>query len=63
MKGIDGTGAHLVHVPGWIDGWMEEKAVLRIAYSNQKFNTLCVQQFNIVGKKQRLIGYQHKWQF
>jgi hypothetical protein len=32
MKGIDSTGAPLVHVPGW----MEVKAVLRIAYSNQK---------------------------
>jgi hypothetical protein len=21
---------------GWVDGWMEVKAVLRIAYSNQK---------------------------
>jgi hypothetical protein len=36
MKGIDSTGAPLVHVPGWVDGWMEVKAVLRIAYSNQK---------------------------
>jgi hypothetical protein len=44
MKGIDSTGAPLVHVPvwmggwmdGWMDGWMEVKAVLRIAYSNQK---------------------------
>jgi hypothetical protein len=40
MKGIDSTGAHLAHVPGWMDGWMdgwmEVKAVLRIAYSNQK---------------------------
>jgi hypothetical protein len=24
-------------VDGWMDGWMEVKAVLRIAYSNQKF--------------------------
>jgi hypothetical protein len=37
MKGIDSTGAHFVHVPGWVDGWVEEKAVLRIAYSNQKY--------------------------
>jgi hypothetical protein len=45
MKGINRTGAALVHVPGWVggwmgewvDGWMEVKAVLRIAYSNQKF--------------------------
>jgi hypothetical protein len=22
MKGIDSTGAHLVHVHGWMDGWM-----------------------------------------
>ena len=22
MKGIDSTGAHLVHVPGWMGGWM-----------------------------------------
>jgi hypothetical protein len=40
MKGIDSTGAHLLLVPGWMDGWvdgcMEVKAVLRIAYSNQK---------------------------
>ncbi len=41
MKDIDSTGADLVHVPGWmdgwVDGWMEVKAILRIAYSNQKF--------------------------
>jgi hypothetical protein len=44
MKGIDRTGASLVHVPGcvggwmggWMDGRMEVKAILRIAYSNQK---------------------------
>jgi hypothetical protein len=40
MKGINSTGAPLVHVPGWMDGWVGEwvevKAVLRIAYSNQK---------------------------
>jgi hypothetical protein len=43
MKGINSTGAPLVHVPGWMDGWMDRwdgwvgvKAVLRIAYSNQK---------------------------
>ncbi len=30
--------APLVHVLGWMDGWMEVKAVLRIAYSNQKNN-------------------------
>jgi hypothetical protein len=22
MKGIDSNGAPLVHVPGWMDGWM-----------------------------------------
>jgi hypothetical protein len=33
MKGIDSTGAPLAHVPGWV----EVKAVLRIAYSNKKF--------------------------
>jgi hypothetical protein len=35
MKGIDRTGAQFVHVPGWMnglvdewmDGWMEVKAV------------------------------------
>jgi hypothetical protein len=27
---------------GWMDGWMEVKAVLRIAYSNQKLEiSLC----------------------
>jgi hypothetical protein len=36
MKGIDNTGAPLVHVPGW----MKVKAVLRIAYSNQKHYTI-----------------------
>jgi hypothetical protein len=36
MKGIDRTGAHLVHFPGWVDEWMEVKALLRITYSNQK---------------------------
>jgi hypothetical protein len=25
---------------GWVDGWMEVKAVLRIAYSNQKLKRL-----------------------
>jgi hypothetical protein len=40
MKGIDSTGAPLVHVPGLMDGWMEVKAVLRIAYSNQKLITI-----------------------
>jgi hypothetical protein len=34
MKGIDSTGAHLVHVPGWVGGWMEVKAVLKNDYSN-----------------------------
>jgi hypothetical protein len=23
MKGIDSTGAHLVHVPGWVGRWMD----------------------------------------
>jgi hypothetical protein len=40
MKGINSTGAPLVHVPGWMDRWMDGwvgvKAVLKIAYSNQK---------------------------
>jgi hypothetical protein len=44
MKGINRTGAPLVHVPGWVDGWMGGwvgvKAVLRIAYSNQKHTNL-----------------------
>jgi hypothetical protein len=35
-EGQDSTGARLVHVHGWMGGWMEVKAVLRIAYSNQK---------------------------
>jgi hypothetical protein len=30
-------GADFVHVPGWVDGWVGVKAVLRIAYINQKF--------------------------
>jgi hypothetical protein len=50
MKGIDSTGAALVHVPGWVDGWMGGwvdgwmgvKAVLRIAYSNQKWLSVTV---------------------
>jgi hypothetical protein len=36
MKGIDSPGVHFVHVPGWMDGWMEVKAFLSIAYSNQQ---------------------------
>jgi hypothetical protein len=44
MKGMNRTCAPLVHVPGWMDGWVDGwvdggvgvKAVLRIAYSNQK---------------------------
>jgi hypothetical protein len=39
MKGTNSTGAPLVHVPGWMDGWVGVKAVLRIAYSNQKVIT------------------------
>jgi hypothetical protein len=43
-QGIDTTGAHLVHVPrwmdGWLGGWMEVKAIFRIAYGNQKRNDL-----------------------
>jgi hypothetical protein len=23
MKGIDRTGTHFVHVPGWMGGWMD----------------------------------------
>jgi hypothetical protein len=23
MKGIDSTSAPLVHVPGWMDGWVD----------------------------------------
>jgi hypothetical protein len=34
MKGINNTDAPLVHVPGWVG--VGVKAVLRIAYSNQK---------------------------
>jgi hypothetical protein len=53
MKGINSTGATLVHVPGWMDGWVDGwvggwvgvKAILRIAYSNQKiigFSSVCI---------------------
>jgi hypothetical protein len=38
MKDIDSTGAHFVHVPGWVDGWMEVKAVLRIAVIIKHFD-------------------------
>ena len=27
---------------GWMDGWMEARAGLGIAYSNQKFNYICL---------------------
>jgi hypothetical protein len=37
MKGIDSTGAPLVHVPGWMGGRVEVKTALRIAYSNHKY--------------------------
>jgi hypothetical protein len=40
MKGIASTGAPKTLLGGWVDGWMNGwvgvKAVLRIAYSNQK---------------------------
>jgi hypothetical protein len=36
MKGIASTGALKTLLGGWMDGWMEGKAGLRIAYSNQK---------------------------
>jgi hypothetical protein len=35
MKGIDSTGAPLVHVPGWMDGW--------VGGSNSRFKD-CLQQ-------------------
>ena len=35
------------HVPGWVNGWMEVKAILRNAYSNQKFHLLTLDtQYN-----------------
>jgi hypothetical protein len=41
-------GADFVHVPGWMGGWMDEcvevKAVLRIAYSNKKWGSSCLEQ-------------------
>jgi hypothetical protein len=33
---IASTGAPKIHVTGCVDGWVGVKAVLRIAYSNQK---------------------------
>jgi hypothetical protein len=38
---------------GWVDGWMEGKAGLRIAYSNQKQNN---QKTKHEGKKKTLIA-------
>jgi hypothetical protein len=32
---------------GWMDGWMEVKAVLKSAYSNQKFQLIYFE--NLVG--------------
>jgi hypothetical protein len=28
MKGIDSIGAHLAHVPGLMDGWVDKKTSL-----------------------------------
>jgi hypothetical protein len=36
MKGIASTGAPKTLLGGWMGGWVEGKAGLRIAYSNQK---------------------------
>jgi hypothetical protein len=69
MKGIDSTGAPLVHVPGrvdgWVDGWMEVKAGLRIAYSNQKlfiYEGSELKQKRLVAeyKSARQLEIQHK---
>jgi hypothetical protein len=55
MKGIASTGAPKIHVPGWVDGWVGGwvgvKAVLRIAYSNQKVAE-CI-KLSELGKKHR----------
>jgi hypothetical protein len=80
MKGINSTGAPLVPVPGWMDGWvggwvggwMGVTAVLRIAYSNQKFQLtlLHISAYTIVwfvlslknkalGDKNNLVGCCH----
>jgi hypothetical protein len=56
MKGIDSTGAPLVYVPGWVDGWMEVKAVLRIAYSNQKDASI-LQCFILCKTKKLLLSF------
>jgi hypothetical protein len=36
MKGIASTGAPKTLLGGWVGGWVEGKAGLKIAYSNQK---------------------------
>ena len=42
---------------GWMDGWVEAKAGLRIAYSNQKLNLK-----NTVGLKHYFdVGYHDVW--
>jgi hypothetical protein len=42
---------------GWMDGWMEVKAVLRIAYSNQKFPKLTIKmQVSFVNEAPGLVN-------
>jgi hypothetical protein len=59
MKGIDSTGAPLVHDPGWVGGWMggwvEVKAVLRIAYSNKKLRSYETGKSKIVNQGKFLL--------
>jgi hypothetical protein len=48
MKGIDSTGAPLVHVPGWMGGWLGGS---KIGFKD------CLQQSkNELNFKQRLVN-------
>jgi hypothetical protein len=53
MKGIDSTCAPLVLVPGWV----EVKAILRIAYSNQKHISNINEAIKSIKRKTVIIGY------
>jgi hypothetical protein len=47
MKGIDSTGAALVHVPRWMDGW--------VGGCKSRFKD-CLQQSKISSKLYHIVG-------
>ncbi len=57
MKGIDSTGAHLVHVPGWMDEWVGGW----VDGSKSRFKD-CLQQSKILFDRDHKISFKYSMQ-